>query len=38
MHPIFWFENLKGSDHLEHLGVDVNMRMDLREIKCEGLD
>jgi hypothetical protein len=21
MHTIFWFENLKGRDHLEHLGI-----------------
>jgi hypothetical protein len=21
MHTIFWLENLKGTDHLEHLGV-----------------
>jgi hypothetical protein len=22
MHTIFWFENLKGRDHLEDLGMD----------------
>jgi len=24
MHTIFWLQNLKGSDHLEDLGVDGN--------------
>jgi hypothetical protein len=22
MHTVFWFENLKGRDHFENLGID----------------
>jgi hypothetical protein len=30
-----WSENLKGRDHLEYLGLDGNIGMDLNEIGCE---
>jgi len=40
MHTEFWFENMKGRDHLEDLGIDgiIIIRMDLREMGWEGVD
>jgi hypothetical protein len=35
---IFWLENLKGRNHLEDLGVDGNITMDLREMGWEVAD
>jgi hypothetical protein len=36
IHTVFLLESLKGRDSLEDLGVDGNIRMDLREIGWEG--
>jgi len=33
-----WSKNLKGRDHSEDLGIDYNIRIDLREIEWEGVD
>jgi hypothetical protein len=39
MHTKFLFENLKGRDHVEGLSIwEDNIRMDVREIGCEGMD
>lgn len=37
----FWWKNLKEGNHVENLGVsrrDDNIKNDLTEIRCEGLD
>jgi hypothetical protein len=40
MNTKLWSENLKGRDHLEDLGAEVedNIRMDLREIGWKYVD
>jgi len=43
MHTIFWLENLKERDQKRSLGRPMhrwkdNIRMNLREIGCEGVD
>jgi hypothetical protein len=40
MHTKFWLKNLKGRDHLDHLGIDGknNIKMDVREIGWDGVD
>jgi len=38
MHTKFWSENLKGIDHMEDLGIDGNIRMNLMEKGWEGVD
>jgi hypothetical protein len=38
MCKVFWLENLKGRYHLDDLGIDGNIRMDLREVGWEGVD
>jgi len=35
---VFWFENLKGIDHLEDCRWEGNIRIDLREIRWEGVN
>jgi hypothetical protein len=38
MHTKFLSENLKGRDHLEELGIDGNIILDLGEIVWEGVN
>jgi hypothetical protein len=38
MHTKFLLKKLKGRDHMENLGINENIKMDLREIGCKGME
>jgi hypothetical protein len=38
MHTVFQLKNLEGGDHLQELGVDGKIRMDLSEMGRCGMD
>jgi len=37
MHTKFWSDTVKGKEHSEELEWEDNIRMDLREIRWEGM-
>jgi hypothetical protein len=39
-HSVFWLVNLRGRDHLGNLdvGIEYNIKTNLRETACEGVD
>jgi hypothetical protein len=39
MHTVFWFENLKGRDHSQNLGIDENIILQwILEMEWKGMD